>query len=147
MRLITSLLLALALLALAHPLVAQPITPLVASVQIVDPGPSRLTVFSVIYTATVVWPDTAPVTVTTTIPAYLRVASAPGCTHILNRIGCTVQAQAGQSVDIVLRFSVPRDVRGEVAIDSTAVDGAGGSASAGASFVVPPQMSLPLVLC
>lgn len=146
--LLTLLALALAPSAPVHKVaLAQPAEPsATAQIQIVEPGSSHLVVFSVVYTLTVTWPSTTVVTTTTTIPSYLIVAEAPGCTHIGNRVGCTVEAQAGLPAEIVLRFAVPWDVRGTVAISSTAEDGSGGEAAAGASFTVPGQMRLPIVL-
>lgn len=121
-----------------------------ASLQIADPGSSRLVVFSVVYTTTIAWPETTAVTVTTIAPAYLIVAKAPGCTRIAlggeQRIGCTVAAQAGQPIDSAVRFAVPWEIRGTVALSSTVAGAGGEMAPVGATFVVPPQMRLPLIL-
>ncbi len=127
---------------------AQPAAPAAsaAQVQIVDPGASHLVVFSVVYTLTVTWPTTTTVTTTTTVPSYLIVASAPGCSRIGNRIGCSAEVQADQAAAVVLRFAVPWDVRGQVDLSSVVVDADGAEATAGASFVVPPQNRLPIVL-
>jgi hypothetical protein len=159
MRLIASLLFALALLGLpaaparatapARPFVQRD-SPLAVSLQITDPGSSPSVVFSLVYTATVMWPETALVTVTTTLPPWMIVASTPGCTRVADgdgqHIGCAVDAQASQPADIVLRFAVPWDIRGKVAIQSRASDGTPGSVTARTSFVVPPQSRLSLVL-
>ena len=114
--------------------------------------------FTAAFTLTVVLSGTATITAVTTLPSYVVVTAMPGCVRLAPvlsidpsivplppgpiRLLCSVTAEADQAVVIPVRFTVPWNVRGEVLLKSLV----GGTETIDASFIIPPQPRLPLLV-